>query len=227
MIEAILNKKIRQNKRYWEDVIFSSVFGMLKYLNKGILYDVLKNAKTLNEKENKFYYLKDQLNFIDSDNINYEFWKHLQLKDCKRCEPDLIIEGPNSIVCIEAKYKSGKSSKKDNSNVPNDQLAKEYDNLSYYKGKKQLYLIYLTSSLRYPIEDIKESIDEYNNKRKLPITIYWLNWNKIYCQLDKCRHNKRIIDDICLVLEYFYLDYFTHFKISSDKEYKRIDWRFR
>ena len=46
--------------------------------------------------------------------------------------------GTKTIILVEAKYKSGKSSEADDGEKPNDQLAREWDNLSVLARRKDL-----------------------------------------------------------------------------------------
>ncbi len=66
--------------------------------------------------------------------VHYSFWPWLKSHNQNPCEPDLVIgleteEMSIHLVMVEAKYYSGLSSEEDESLEPNDQLARELDNL--------------------------------------------------------------------------------------------------
>ena len=106
--------------------------------------------------------------------VAFLFWERLE-----NSEPDVlaILENEDStyhIVCIEAKFLSGKSSREDETvdvterkNYQRDQLARELEDLykeSFYKHIsvhpskiEATSLIYLTNDTSMPYEDLSES----------------------------------------------------------------------
>ena len=119
--------------------------------------------------------------------VNYEFWPYLSESDCHPCEPDVLLrisehQGREFIVLIEAKYLSGKSSERDERERPNDQLAREHDNLRLVadKEKRIPILIYLTAGLGFPEDEIEASKSELHHDRNITVDFYWLSWRHLF-----------------------------------------------
>ena len=185
MINAILKGKLSLNEERSEDLLTSCVFDTFRYSRKyELLFSFLKMARSHNNKV---------IDLHSFTNPIFEFWPFIKFDDCNPSEPDLIIEGQDGkdkiLFLIEAKFHSSKSSVADeNQEYPTDQLAREYDNLirlvkdrSATKG----YLIYLTAHMDFPYLDVKESEDEFTQKRKDPCFIYWLNWQTLTKLIDQ------------------------------------------
>jgi hypothetical protein len=184
MLDALLHGKLSQEQENMEDILTSFVFGMIKYLPpKDTLFPFLAKAELLTDATTTM-----PLEFLrqepETTKVDYEFWPRLKEKECNPCEPDVLITitrqkpDPKIFILIEAKYRSGKSSHRDESKTPNDQLAKEWDNL---KRRAEIqdaipYLIYLTADFGFPVEQINESQDELKEDKRGEGKIYWLSW---------------------------------------------------
>lgn len=130
MLMALLRGKLSLDQENMEDILTSNVFGVLKYLPPGVaLVPFLGKAAT--PEPEKEYPLAN----LSSDVVvKYEFWPWLAEPGRALSEPDVLIriddpDGKRIVVLIEAKYLSGKSSEEDGTEHPNDQLAREWDNL--------------------------------------------------------------------------------------------------
>src|SRR3990167_6464147 len=102
MIEAELSHKIDNRS---EDVLTSTVFGLLKYsFAKDLLISFLGKAQSVSDPSSYFSHLiGDHLLF--AGDYRFVFWKYFD----RYGEPDLIIEGPDYVIIIEVKYLSGLS----------------------------------------------------------------------------------------------------------------------
>ena len=204
MLDALLHGKLSQKQENMEDILTSFVFGMIKYLPaKDALFPFL--AKSEAQFGNR------PLNFLlhetDTTKVDYEFWPRLEEKKCKPCEPDVLItitqqepKGSKIFILVEAKYRSEKSSYSDESEKPNDQLAKEWSNLKQKSENQNAtpYLVYLTADFGFPIEQINKSQQELEDKGRSKGEIYWLSWRHfpsteksgIVKDISKAIHNK-------------------------------------
>jgi len=181
MLQAQLKGKLNREQENLEDILTSNVFGCFKYLvpNEGLMPFLRLAAKPGGST------LKDILKPVGD--ARYDFWSGLKEAGCEGCEPDVIIrlehqDGSKSIVLIEAKYRSGKSSEaEEEEEKPNDQLAKEWDNLAQLAEaeKARAFLIYVTSDFAYPAWDIEASQEELIKKRGKAGEIYWLSWRHL------------------------------------------------
>jgi hypothetical protein len=168
-----------------EDILTSNVFGVLKYVlfDEGLL-PFLSLAIASNNSPI----------FSDSNPptkiLTYDFWPLLNEEGCYSCEPDLIISlehlnGSKSMVLIEAKFHSGKSSEEDReaemSEPARDQLAREWQNLeSLAKRMKALpYLVYVTAGFSFPRADVEVSLSVIRGKGATNADIYWLSWREL------------------------------------------------
>jgi hypothetical protein len=136
------------------------------------------------------------------------------------CEPDLVVGLESSegihLVMIEAKYLSNKSSYEDQSERPNDQLARELDNLEVlaphdlgWNTTKEVVdrsLIYLTQDVSLPSIALQGSLREYRRKRNRIGTIYWTSWRCLGAILEEQSQNldeyqATVLNDIRLLLQ--------------------------
>ena len=215
MLQALLNGKLEIS----EDILTSIVFGLLRYVQpqQGIL-QYLGLAE--NEDGKKPLKCLSSLSEVPQESIKYQFWPRWKEPNCYGCEPDVVIklEIPDKqdlLVLIEAKYLSGKSSEADESyEKPNDQLAKEWDNLIVRAeaSNRSPVLIYLTAHHVHPYQDINDSISEFLEKRPESARpdIYWLSWRHLY---KVCKNTGNpILKDLTLLLDRYNLKFFDGIK---------------
>ena len=206
-----------------EDILTSNVFGLLMYVqpHEGIL-KYLGLAEDEDGKQPLKYL--SSLGVVPQESIEYEFWPPWWKEpNGYGCEPDVVIklkipDEKDLLILIEAKYLSGKSSEADESDdKPNDQLAREWGNLSVRADKSNEcpVLIYLTSHYGYPIQDIDDAIIEFQEKRPegaKPV-IYWLSWRHLY---EVCEHTQTpILGDIRGLLERLNLKFFDGITLEN------------
>jgi len=181
MLQALLKGKLTRPEENMEDLLTSNVFGMFKYLEpREALLPFL--GKAVNLEGNR---LADHLQGIDS--AEYYFWPWMTEQGCYPAEPDVLItladkQGRKTAVLVEAKFWSGKSSAANDSDIPFDQLAREYDNLVCWcrrQGIHQCFLLYCTADLGLPRHDMEDSVAEFSNKRGEPFQIFWVTWRTI------------------------------------------------
>ncbi|WP_099364491.1 hypothetical protein [Fredinandcohnia onubensis] len=189
MLQAILKGKVPSELVNSEDLLTSSVIGTMRYItNLQILKSILEQAINASN---------EQLSIdIEIQEVIYYFWPKLE-----NSEPDVLIQLKDSnnqsyIVCIEAKYFSGKSSYEDETvafderkNYHRDQLAREIEDLYRLSTLKLLnikkeninaiQIIYLTNDTYIPIDDIENSSNSIREEKFKKEDIYWLCWKRI------------------------------------------------
>jgi len=193
MIQAQLHGKAPSGLTWSEDMLTSSIFGMLKYLSSPeTTINILQNSVNL---ENDPLKLPDEI-----AKISYIFWPRLQ-----RSEPDLVLvlhcpDGEH-LVGIEAKYLSTKSSVEDHSveqserthSSQRDQLAREIEDLHDVRNYAELgirherilsiRMIYLTLESYMPRDDLQDTLDSIRLNEAgsfSPERLYWLSWKSMY-----------------------------------------------
>jgi hypothetical protein len=167
-----------------EDLLTSDIFGCMRYLPaKKVLIPFLQTA----------YSLHGDILAIPSEviGVHYSFWPWLKLAGRIPCEPDVILgleteEGYVHLVLVEAKYYSGLSSEEDNRPEPNDQLARELDNLDAvscanlgWRTNSEIAsrtLLFVTQDMGIPRDLLVQSLAEYTRKRKKEGDIFWASW---------------------------------------------------
>ena len=232
MLEAQLHGKLTREQENLEDILTSNVFGSIKYVpfKKGLL-PILRNT----ENDKGEYSLND---FKDIKDVTYEFWSKMNEKECIGCEPDVLIRatdtfGKKIIILVEAKYLSEKSSEANEKYGPNDQLAKEWNNLlslSERENQDDTILLYITAHTCYPENEIMESLDDFKNWEpgKLSPNIIWISWRKVanLFSNNKSDHidcNNPILTDIARVLLKQGLKFYDGITIPHFKE---VNWKF-
>jgi hypothetical protein len=228
VIEAVLHGKLTREEEGMEDLLTSNTFGLMKYLPpKAVLIPFLSLARNF---ENQ------KLSGLLGDAIEVEhlhFWPFLAHPDCIGCEPDVDLlfrgkHGKRTWILIEAKYRSGKSSAaSEEDERPNDQLAREFDNLKKLSQKKKISryaLVYLTTDYTCPRVELKESINEYKKKRGLRPDIYWLSWRMLFDALETVNiHEDQIVKDLTALLTRLNLTMFRRLRISG---LRKVKWGF-
>lgn len=222
MLEAQLHGKLSVEQERLEDLLTSNVFGSIKYVpfEKGLI-PLLRNV----ENEKGDFPLKDIGSIVD---VKYEFWPQLSEDDCKRCEPDVLITithelGKKTIILVEAKYLSGKSSEATDEEEPNDQLAREWDNLSILSKKDNQILLYITADMSYPQIEIEQSKKEYIEKRigQPSLNIVWLSWREVTKIFSKSQ--EMILIDLVKVLKKQGLKFYDGI---TKCDFSEIHWHF-
>jgi hypothetical protein len=195
MIKALINGKLSREQENMEDVLTSNVFGLLSYLppSQALIPFLRKCIPFSTEATPKTDWLPD-----DSE-IFYNFWPKWTHYDGRICEPDVVLKidqqgEPKSLVCIEAKYRSGKSSTDGGEEATpeetsRDQLVREWENLrteAKRDGRKAI-LIYLTADFGMPISSMRESL-RFKSDNYLKHSLYWLSWRHLKYALNPKSH---------------------------------------
>jgi hypothetical protein len=176
-----------------EDLLTSDIFGCLRYLPPHeALIPFLSTATSFHGHP-----------LVPPDEVvtvHYSFWPWVELLGCKPCEPDIVIGLQTEKKClylifIEAKYHSGLSSIEDENESPNDQLARELDNLDTVSSLNlrwspdltiiSRYLLFVTQHMGIPRRLIAQSLAEYQRKRNRQGDIYWTSWRFLQPILEK------------------------------------------
>jgi len=208
MLQAMLHGKLTREEEGMEDLLTSNVFGLMKYLPpEAALFPFLSLAKDPFSENTLHDWLKDAVQVKE-----WYFWRWLHAPGCIPCEPDveiLILNRDNTTtrLLIEAKYHSGKSSSSlEGESRPNDQLAREFDNLRTLCEQEQISrygIIYLTADFSCPIEDLHDSMQEYKKKRNFEPHFYWLSWRKLpdILESDEVHPITQDLKHLCLNLD--------------------------
>jgi hypothetical protein len=197
-----------------EDLLTSDVFGCMRYLPaKKALIPFLQMA----------YSLHGDVLSIPSDviRVHYSFWPWLKSAGRIPCEPDVMLglETEDShvhLILIEAKYYSGLSSEEDDRPEPNDQLARELDNLdsvscvtlgwSIDLEIASRTLLFVTQDMGIPRDLLVRSLAEYKRKRKKEGNIFWASWRflpsilELSIEKESIPENRAVLADILTLL---------------------------
>jgi hypothetical protein len=224
MLVALLHRKLSLEQENMEDILTSNVFGTFKYLppRDGLL-PFLRRAVFPNA---------DAPLALVSDDAHaaFEFWPWLEEPDRESCEPDVLIRvtGPpgtaKTLILVEAKFRSGKSSEADDSVHPQDQLAREWDNLQALAAQESStpVLIYVTADMSLPHDDIEASQQELARKRGQRGRIGWLSWRHLPSLLDGSAHE--VLRDLGAALRHLNLTFFEG--LSSGDAVPAVQWTF-
>jgi hypothetical protein len=243
MIPALLYGKLSREQENMEDILTSCVFGILSYLppEKGLL-PFLKASEVGFGRPSTLQELGEDLN------VTYRFWPQLGEQGtidgaevrCRPCEPDVLLEltgtgGKPVYALIEAKLHSGKSSwASEDTDAPNDQLAREWDNLQLLCARKgaEPLLVYLTADFSAPHNEIRQSAKEYLTKRPGgQFACAWLSWRQIPRVFRHAPENAQLQDlvKLCHRLNLRYFDRAAFFESPFDItwHYERDETKFR
>ncbi len=190
VIAALMKGKLSRRQENMEDLLTSTVFGLLRYLPPAYLGRFLALASDP-DGEMPLEPLGKEARLLD-----VRFWPPMSTPGCSSCEPDVLIEmesgGARYRVLVEAKYLSGKSSFADApaeeaptivavaaAQAVKDQLAREWENLAA-SGGGNLALVYLTADAAFPRQDVQEAQDELVRSRGIKGNILWLSWRHLF-----------------------------------------------
>lgn len=120
------------------------------------------------------------------------------------------------LVLVEAKYYSGLSSEEDERAEPNDQLARELDNLDVLSCTTLGWgthleiasrtLLFVTQDMGIPRILLAKSLDEYTRKRHKSGNIYWTSWRFLPSILEEsleketAPENRAVLEDMLALL---------------------------
>jgi hypothetical protein len=230
MLPALIHGKLSRDQENMEDLLTSNVFGILRYLpTADVILSFLSKASSLNGQ-------CPLTSLSVQSKVNFEFWPWLTAPSCAGCEPDVLLRidspaGGSYLVLIEAKYRSGKSSKADliddsanfdteTSDEVKDQLAREWQQLNFLASKESRnpVLIYLTAHMSFPREEIQASERELFARGKTEATMCWLSWRHLATIVSKNRGSE-LLEDLLLMLQRLNLIFFQGFS-----PFRQFDW---
>jgi len=197
-----------------EDLLTSDIFGCMRYLpTQNALIPFLQTACSLHGN-----ILTIPGNIL---RVHWSFWPWLKLAGRIPCEPDVLLgleteEKHVHLILIEAKYYSELSSEEDEREEPNDQLARELDNLDVVSvatlgWDPQLdiasrRLLFITQDMGIPRGLLVKSLAEYTRKRNKEGDIYWASWRFLPLILERSleketiQENKAVLEDMFTLL---------------------------
>ena len=176
-----------------EDLLTADIFGCFRYLPpQEALIPFLNTARSFHG-----HALALPAEIVG---VHYSFWPWVKLHGCTPCEPDVVVgietEGRHlHLVFVEAKYRSGLSSEENEGESPNDQLARELDNLDkispvnlHWSPELSITsrtLLFVTQDMGMPRTLIDRSLAEYQRKRYRQGDVYWTSWRFLQPILEK------------------------------------------
>lgn len=195
MITAFLKGKLSLEQENMEDILTSTVFDSFKSIGvESGLFQFLKAAQPYSGSNP----LLDNERGWTVHFEDYQFWPTwTDLPGVDNCEPDVVIRIRNDdetdvIVCIEAKYLSGKSSTPSLKGSIRDQLAKQWMHVAHIARENEFepWLIYLTAQTAMPKDELEQSVGELKQKlnisdERLNTRISWLSWRQLDGLFDK------------------------------------------
>jgi hypothetical protein len=224
MLKAWIHRKLRKEQEEAEDILTATVFGTLEYVNnKDLLRAFLTKAQDVSGAN---------LILPEIAEVRIEYWRNLNFPECNPCQPDIILHlengGGRSIVAIEAKLNSRKSSLPNfDSPRPEDQLAKQWDNLVRLGRDElcsQIALVYLTADPFLPRPELVESLEEYRRKQREEARIYWVGWSALRALIDNA--SDPILVDLKAVLDRLDLGAFEGWSpLSWPQGRRKVEWR--
>jgi hypothetical protein len=205
MIEALLHGKLSRDQENMEDLLTSAVFGRLQHLPARVLGAFLAHARTLGGE-------RPLQALAAAQSVEYTFWPLFRELGRDDTEPDVLLTVRDAVggewcVLIEAKYRSGKSSRAAGDEpasedlMPHserkirDQLAREWEHLARFDA--QGWVVYLTPSFVMPRLDLAEAQAELRAKKRPPGRFCWLSWRA----LDHLNGSEPLIVDLHRLLD--------------------------
>lgn len=190
-----------------EDLLTANVFGCMRYLlAEKALLPFLQTAHSF---RGNIFTIPDKI-----VKVHYAFWPWLKPLDRIPCEPDVVLgleteDRRVHLVLVEAKYYSGLSSEEDERPEPNDQLARELDNLDAVScaalgWKSQLdiasrMLLFVTRDMGIPHDLLAQSLAEYKRKRNRDGDIFWTSWRFLPPILEQSLEKENIPGNIAVL----------------------------
>jgi hypothetical protein len=179
----MIRGKLSCKQENMEDILTSNVFGLLQYVTPELgLFPFLAEAETISGDHPLAGLVSNAT--VEVGAVDYRFWPRWQ-----GCEPDVVIHIPRTqglpfLIGIEAKYRSGKSSRTQKTDDgPDDQLAREWrDLVAEAKDRNaQPVLVYLTADFCFPKDQMESSLAECGESDAfLPSrSICWLSWRQL------------------------------------------------
>ena len=190
-----------------EDLLTSDVFGCMRYLSdEKALLPFLRTARSFNGRKLEI--------LAEIIQVHTVFWPWLKSPNCIPCQLDVIIgletRGKHvHLFGVEAKYYSGLSSEEGERLAPNDQLARELDNLDSVSSidvgwKPELdiasrTLLFVTQHMGIPHNLLAQSLAEYRRKRNKDGDIFWTSWRFLPYILERSLKNERVPENVAVL----------------------------
>ena len=202
MIEADLRGKLGYNAanahERSEDLLTSTVFGLLRYLPAAdAMFPLMEHAKPVELRAGKWTVipttklLRPWIDLSGATTFDVEFWPSFH----PHGQPDILLtfrnayRSPVHLVVVEAKLHSPKSGDgaADDENVdaqvppeismPRDQLCRYWDGLLKHHSlpPSQCSVIYLTAHATPPLDDLNSSLELRRDMR-----LAWMSWRDIW-----------------------------------------------
>jgi hypothetical protein len=175
VIEAFVHGKLSRAQENMEDLLTSSVFGLLKHAPVSLTRFIARASMPDGSKPLR--------RLEDAVVRQIQFWPWLAAEGLRPCEPDVRLDletsdGPR-VLLVEAKFLSGKSSFARDETVDqlptlhaaDDQLAREWQNLQVLDGSG--WVVYLTADYCIPVRELDESQQDLRSNVG---RICWLSW---------------------------------------------------
>jgi len=197
-----------------EDLLTSDIFGCMRYLQpQNALIPFLHTARSL---RGNIPAIPDRVL-----RVHWSFWPWLRSAGRIPCEPDVVLgleteEHYVHVILVEAKYYSGLSSEENERDEPNDQLARQLDNLDVvscatlgWRTHSEIasrMLLFVTQDMGIPRDLLARSLAEYTRKRSKEGDIYWASWRFLPSVLERrlkeeiTQESRAVLDDMLMLL---------------------------
>ena len=191
-----------------EDLLTSVVLGTCAYLPpEAALLGFLRAARTTDGA-----LLRERL--ADVVTVEALFWHQWNAvtdegPGAGGAEPDLLLRfahraGNRSLLIVEAKLLSGKSSLPTTHGPVSDQLGKYWVHLLREADRSRaapLGIVYLTAGTAIPIADFIETQTELDAKHVVPAPLYWLSWRHFVGSLPPTERGPMLADLVELLTD--------------------------
>lgn len=184
MLRAIIQGKLTREIEGMEDVLTSSVFGVLAVAKPSAgLLPFLAHSEGPDGSRPLHFLVSSAV-----DSLSIEYWQPWKEPGCDFCEPDVVIrldapEGRRLLILVEAKFRSGKSSTGSaEATSPRDQLAREWSNLRLIAAReaREPHLVYLTADVVAPATDIADAKSDFRRYHPgVAFECLWLGWQHL------------------------------------------------
>jgi len=225
-----------------EDILTSDVFGLMSYLPYELLFRPFLEQIKIGNPESDF-------SVPNSEPLGMHFWKsfiwpeNLPKLNRESIEPDVVVEWPDTLLVIEAKFISA---------TDPEELLREYL-IGHFEaaGDKKMFLLLIDRNLSQPRVNHnsmprKDSVSKYIQNRikeldvsenfpseKVSSSILWGNWQNFYVLVEILKNEilsgvngsfgstaGKILEDLLAILERKGLEPFKNFDLAEFNRHK-------
>jgi hypothetical protein len=145
---------------------------------------------------------------VDAESTFWPDWAGFSDGDvgARGAQPELVVtvlhaDGRRSVLLVEVKLHSGKSSEATEAGLVSDQLAKYWLHLRRHAetiGARPIGVVYVTTSSSLPVAELAASQGELVAKGQSRAPLYWVSWRKFVTAVDT--RNSAMLRDVVQLL---------------------------